>query len=133
MSEKKILIVENETMLRNLLRTILEVAGYKIIDAADGNQGCKLAKETIPDLILVKIEMPGIDGIETLRMMQLEPLTKDIPVLALSFYDSASYKETLLKKGFKDVIRLIHKPADIVRTVQSFLSPFEQNNNSSNG
>lgn len=124
MIEKKILIVENETILRNLLRTILEVAGYKIIDAADGNQGFKLAKETIPDLILVKIEMPGIDGIETLRMLQLEPLTKDIPVLALSFYDSTSYKETLLKKGFKDVIRLIYKPADIVRTVQSFLSSF---------
>ena len=70
---KTIMIVDDEPSIRTSLEGVLEDEGYKVICASDGNEALKTIEEEMPDLILLDIWMPGIDGIETLRAYALSP------------------------------------------------------------
>jgi len=76
---RKILITDDEQSNRKLFRAILEPAGYKVIEAEDGEQGIQLAKENVPGLILMDIQMTGMDGIEALKILKSEPITQGTP------------------------------------------------------
>ncbi len=118
---RKILIVDDEKLNRKLFRAILEPAGYKIIEAEDGKQGIQLAKEDIPDLILMDVQMPVMDGNEALRVLKSEPITKDIPVIAFTFHDSTKYQEKLLEHGFNGFIAKSIGTKEVLNTIKSIL------------
>ncbi len=80
----RILVVDDSEDVRLALATILEDAGYEIIEASDGAQVPKLVSEHHPDLVLLDVAMPKIDGFETLRNMKADKATKDIPVLMVT-------------------------------------------------
>lgn len=118
---KKILIVEDNEKNRKLMRVILQNVGYETIEAEDGEQGVKLAKENIPFLILMDIQMPVMDGIEALRILRAELTTRDIPVIALTASAMRGDKERFLKEGFDGYIS---KPIDVkefLKTIESIL------------
>lgn len=100
----KILIVDDDAMNRRLYQIILESNGHEAIQAADGKAGIRLAKEMLPDLILLDIQMSVMDGIMAFTILRSEPLTKEIPVVALTAYAMEGDKEKLLAIGFKDYI-----------------------------
>ena len=81
---KKILVVDDETELVNFLQIRLEHGGYEVITAYDGENGLKKAKAEIPDLIILDIMMPGMDGYEVCRKIKIDPNTKDIPIIMLT-------------------------------------------------
>ena len=118
---KKILIVDDEKSNRKLFKAILEPAGYIIIVAEEGQQGIQLAKENIPDLILMDVQMPVMDGIEALRILKSEPITKDISVIAFSFHDSIKYQEKLLEHGFNGFISKSIGNKEILNAIKSIL------------
>ncbi|HCC68359.1 MAG TPA: hypothetical protein DEP99_00510 [Nitrospiraceae bacterium] len=107
---KKILIVEDDEKNLKLMRVILKNAGYETIEAENGEKGVKLAKENIPSLILMDIQMPVMDGIEALRILKTDPLTKDIPVIAFTSYTMKGNKERFLEEGFDGYLS---KPIDV--------------------
>lgn len=118
---KKILIVEDNEKNRKLIRVILQNVGYGTIEAEDGEKGVKLAKENIPSLILMDIQMPVMDGIEALRILRAELTTRDIPVIALTASAMRGEKERFLKDGFDGYIS---KPIDVkefLKTVKSII------------
>ena len=107
---KKILIVEDEPRNLKLLRDLLQRIGYETIEATDGEQGVELARARNPDLILMDIMMPKMDGIEATRILKTDTATKNIPILALTSYAMKGDRERTLEAGCDGYIA---KPVDI--------------------
>jgi CheY-like chemotaxis protein len=84
MGNKRILVVDDDLTTQNMLRTTLDSAGYAVLLASDGHEGVKLAREELPDLIILDVMMPGMHGGEVLEVLKGEPETKNIPVIFLS-------------------------------------------------
>ena len=95
-------------MNRRLYQIILESIGHETLQANNAETCITLAKEALPDLILLDIQMPGMDGITALNILHSEPATKNIPVVALTAYAMEGDKNKLLSIGFNDYIA---KPA----------------------
>ena len=83
---KRILVVEDQEDLRGVLRDLLTGSGYAVIEAGDGEAGVAKAKSNHPDLILMDIQMPVIDGYEAARRIKLDPALKPIPIIAVSSF-----------------------------------------------
>ncbi|MFC1754890.1 response regulator [Thermoproteota archaeon] len=84
MAKKKILVVDDEDRLVEMVKIRLEVAGYQVITASDGKQGLQKAKSDKPDLILLDIMMPEIDGFEVSKQLKEAESTKKIPIIMLT-------------------------------------------------
>jgi len=93
--ERVILIVENESMNLKLIRELLQVSGYLTLEATDGAQGIELAKAHKPDLILMDILMPVMDGFEATKILKADGETEYIPIIAITAYaiDDARFRE----------------------------------------
>ncbi len=119
---KLILIVEDEPKNLTLLRDLLQVSGYTTIEATDGKQGVELAKTSKPDLILMDIQMPIMDGLEVTRILKENATTSNIPVLALTSYAMKGDKERIFEAGCDGYLT---KPIDIkelLKQVAEYLS-----------
>ncbi len=108
---KLILIVDDEPKNVTLIRDLLQVKGYSTNEATDGKQAVELAKANIPDLILMDIQMPEMDGIEATGILKTDAATKNIPILALSSYAMMGDKERILGAGCDGYLA---KPFDII-------------------
>jgi two-component system cell cycle response regulator DivK len=80
----KILLIEDSKFQRVANQRALVRAGYDVLEAEDGEEGLRVARENIPDLILLDMMLPKVSGLEVLRILKLEPLTKHIPVIVLT-------------------------------------------------
>ena len=107
---KVILIIEDEPANRKLARDLLRVFGYTTIEATDGKQGVALARARKPDLILMDIQMPIMDGLEATRILKADAVTRNIPVVALTSYAMEGDKEKILQAGCDGYLT---KPIDI--------------------
>jgi CheY-like chemotaxis protein len=98
----KILLVEDNEMNRDMLSRRLERKGHSMLIAVDGQQGVDMARTEIPDLILLDMSLPVIDGWEAARRIKAEPVSKDIPVIALTAHAMSGDKEKALQAGCDD-------------------------------
>lgn len=112
---RKILIVDDEETNQRLFKAILEAKGYETLQAYDGAEGIRIARGYQPDLILMDIQIPGIDGIEAFKILQSEPLTVNIPIIALTSYAMRGDRAKFLSIGFKDHIA---KPISVPEFVE---------------
>ncbi len=108
----KILIVEDNEKNRTLVKDVLEYHGYEVIEAGNGKEGIKMAKELKPDLILMDIQMPVMSGYDAIKILKNNPETKDIKIIALTSFAMKGDKEKIMEEGFDDYIA---KPIDIRR------------------
>jgi len=113
---KTILIVEDEPRNLKLLRDLLQRFGYEILEALDGEQGVKLAGEKMPDLILMDIMMPKMDGLEATRIIKANTKTKHIPIIALTSYAMKGDREKTVEAGCDGYIA---KPIDIKEVLKA--------------
>ena len=95
-----ILVVEDDDKSRKLVRDLLTVKGYEIIEAGTGEEGVDLAQKRGPNLILMDIRLPGIDGIQALGRLRAEVATREIPVMAITASVMASDRQRVLDAGF---------------------------------
>jgi CheY-like chemotaxis protein len=109
---KKLLLVEDNEMNRDMLSRRLERRGYEVVIAVDGEQGIAAAKEHRPDLILMDMSLPVLDGWESTRRLKQEPDTQAIPVLALTAHAMAGERDKAIAAGCNDYDT---KPVDFVR------------------
>jgi DNA-binding response OmpR family regulator len=96
---KKVLFVEDEFALQKSIGGFLEKEGYKIIKAMDGEEGLRLAKEELPDLILIDIILPKLDGLKVLEKIKEEEKTKSIPVIILTNLEGTENVQKALELG----------------------------------
>ena len=95
-----VLIVEDNEKNRKLVRDILQVKGYQTIESESAEEGIKLALDKSPALILMDIQLPGIDGITALKQLRADARTKGIPVIAITASAMTHNRQTMLAEGF---------------------------------
>jgi len=95
-----VLIVEDNDKNMKLARDVLQAKGYKTLEALTGEEGVKLAKENTPDLVLMDIQLPGINGIEALKQLRADPKTARIPVVALTASVTPTDRSQITAAGF---------------------------------
>jgi len=116
---KKILIIEDDKFLRELIAQKLIKEEYDISEAADGEEGIKKIEEEKPDLILLDLILPGIDGFEVLSQMKNKPALSSIPVIILSNLGQKEDVEKGLKLGAVDYLIKAHfTPAEIIDKIK---------------
>lgn len=108
----KILIVEDNEMNRDLLSRRLSRRGFEVVMALDGLEGIAAAEREMPDLILMDVGLPGIDGHEATRQIKARPATKDIPIIALTAHAMADDRSKAMAAGCDDYDT---KPVDLSR------------------
>jgi len=107
---QKILVVDDNEQNLILMRDILEYYGHAVLTAQNGEEGIRLAQEHRPALILMDIQMPGMDGYAALRMLRGYPELENIKIIAVTALAMSGDKEKLLHSGFDDYLA---KPVDI--------------------
>jgi two-component system cell cycle response regulator DivK len=95
-----ILIIEDNEKNRKLCRDVLQVKGYKTIESETAEEGLKLALEQAPALILMDIQLPGMDGITAMKQLKADPTTQSIPIIAITASAMTNNRTTMLAEGF---------------------------------
>lgn len=108
----KILVVEDSRDTRNVLSFSLTKNGYKVVTAVDGQQAVEVALRERPDLILMDLNMPQMDGLAATQQMREHEELRKVPILAVTAYDTYGMKESALEAGCNGYIR---KPIDFKR------------------
>ena len=118
---KRILVVDDQEDLRGVLRDLLAGSGYTVIEAADGEAGVTKAKSERPDLILMDIQMPVIDGYEAIRRIKLQPALKPIPIVAVSSFAMKGDEEKARSAGCDHYVTKPYSPMQLLRLIRGFL------------
>ena len=101
---KKILIIEDNENNRRLVRDVLVYYGYETIEAENGKEGIRMAKEDKPDLILMDVQMPVMNGYDAIKALKNDPDTKHIKIVAVTSFAMLGDREKLLEAGADDYI-----------------------------
>lgn len=119
---KKILVIEDDKFLRELISQKLAKEGYDVAEAIDGEKGIESVKSENPDLILLDLILPGIDGFEVLAKMKADPKLAEVPVIILSNLGQKDDIEKGLEMGANDYLIKAHfTPGEIIEKIESVL------------
>lgn len=105
-----------------LVRDVLQVAGYHVIEAQSGEEGLRMAQEDPPDLVLMDLQLPGIDGTETLRRLREGTLGPDVPVVAVTAFAMAEDKERAARAGFDGYVEKPISVRALPGQIEAFLA-----------
>jgi len=118
---KRILIVEDQEDNRAILRDLLSQAGYDLIEAADGGEGVELAQKERPDLILMDIQLPVIDGYEATRRIKGNAALKSIPIIAVTSYALSGDEAKARAAGCDGYVTKPFSPRDLLAKVREYM------------
>jgi CheY-like chemotaxis protein len=120
----RILIAEDEPDIRELVAFTLRFAGHEVIATANGEEAVQQAGQMIPDLILMDVRMPRMTGYEACRLMKIDPILKDIPVVFLSAKGQDSEIQTGMDVGAEDYMLKPFAPTQLTERVKAILAKF---------
>jgi len=126
MAGERVLLVEDNLMNRRLAQFLLKSQGYIVYEATDGQEALELAKAHLPDLILMDLQLPGLDGFTATRILKEDATTKDIPVVALTAYAMRGDAERALEAGCNGYITKPIDTKEFPKMVASFLKQKQQ-------
>lgn len=118
----KILIVEDHPDSREILAIQLRLMSYEVIEAVDGQEGIEKAQAENPNLIIMDLGLPGINGIEATVRLRQNPRTAHIPVIALTAWQEQDYKDEALKAGMAGFLSKPTPPRILKDVIERFLS-----------
>ena len=119
---KKILVIEDDKFLRELISQKLVKEGYNVIEAIDGEKGVEMVKKEHPDLVLLDLILPGIDGFEVLSRIKSDSELSQIPVIILSNLGQRDDVERGIKIGAADYLIKAHfTPVEIINKIRDIL------------
>lgn len=121
-----VLVVEDDPAIVELLQTQLERAGFHVESAADGEEGLTKAYDTLPDVIVMDLSMPRIDGFEMLRQLRAQRAFRDTPVLVLSARSSRTEVIKALDLGAQDYVVKPFDGANLTKRVRDLVRPAPQ-------
>jgi two-component system cell cycle response regulator DivK len=120
-SKQKILIVEDNQVNLELFMDLLNVGGYECLHTTKGEEALDIAKRERPDLVLLDIQLPNMDGLTVGKLLKLHDETKNIKAIALTAYAMKGDKEMFLEQGFDGYISKPIKIKEFIDTIKGFL------------
>jgi two-component system cell cycle response regulator DivK len=118
---KRILVIEDQEDNRAIMRDLLTGAGFELIEAVDGEEGVKLAQSERPDLILMDIQLPVIDGYEATRQIRAIVDLKSIPIIAVTSYALSGDEAKTREAGCNGYVAKPFSPRQLLAKVREFL------------
>jgi CheY-like chemotaxis protein len=116
-----VLLVEDNEDNRIIYSTVLRHIGYEVVEALDGVQAVALARSVLPDVILMDISIPGMDGWEATKVLRQDPLTHDIPIIALTAHALADDRERASQVGFTAYLAKPIEPRAVVAEIRRWI------------
>ena len=120
---QRILVIEDQEDNRRIIRDLLSNAGYEMIEALDGKAGVRLAKSVRPDLILMDIQLPVIDGYEATRQIKADDELKPIPIIAVTSYALSGDDAKARTAGCDAYVAKPFSPRKLLAKIRQFLPP----------
>ena len=121
-SKKKILVVDDNADTLEILRSLLEKEGYKVLTAQEGEEGVELAQQNVPDLILMDINMPGLRGDMAALRIRGEPATRHIPIIILTGVADVQEKVLASQAGVTDYILKPYNPEQLLAQIRGWMA-----------
>ena len=121
MTEARILVVEDNDRNLKLVRDVLVFAGFEVLEAQTGEQGVAIAETTLPDLVLMDLQLPGIDGAEALRRLRDNPATAELPVVAVTAFAMKGDEERIREGGCEAYLSKPISVGKFIETIRHFL------------
>lgn len=122
---KRILVVDDEADVVMIIRTALQTEGYEVATATNGPDGLEEAKKNPPDLVILDVTMPGMDGFEVLRELKVEESTAQVPVIMLTGVSERGKIKEALSSGVDYYVVKPFDFEDLIRKVEQALSGFD--------
>ncbi len=118
---KRILVVEDQEDNRKIMRDLLSSAGYEVIEAVTGSDGVAMAEAEVPDLILMDMQLPGIDGYEATRQIRAKPALRDVPIIAVTSYALNGDENKTLEAGCNAYFAKPFSPRKLLDKIREFV------------
>ncbi|MGD9175551.1 MAG: response regulator [Desulfobacterales bacterium] len=122
MNNKTILIIEDDVLNRKLLRSILQLKNFEVLEAENAEVGFQLAREHKPDMILMDIQLPGMDGVEATKLILNDDKLKNTPIIAVSSLAMKSDKDYAFTAGVKEYITKPINKKNLFKVIKKYLS-----------
>lgn len=119
----KIAVVDDDPSMVRVLRIMLTSSGYEVVEAMSGTKGFLIVKRELPDLVLLDIMMPDVDGFEVCRRLKLDPDTENIPVIFVSAKTGSEHIEMGLSLGAEGYITKPFELQDILDKIEEVIGP----------
>ena len=121
LQDKRILVVEDTPENRKLFRAVLRLEGADVFEASGALQGIEIAGRELPDLILMDIQMPGMDGLEATRRLRSDPRTASIPIIAVTASVMERDRDMIREAGCNELIPKPINPASFSQQIAAFI------------
>jgi two-component system cell cycle response regulator DivK len=118
---KRILVVEDQEDNRRIIRDLLTAGGYELIEATTGDEGVAAARRERPDLILMDIQLPGIDGYEATRRIKADPALEHIPIIAVTSYALSGDDQKAFAAGCDGYVTKPFSPKVLLAKIREYL------------
>ena len=118
----RILVVEDNPANMKLVRLLLEMASYQVLEAEDAPRGIALAAAEMPDLVLMDIQLPGMDGLEAVRRLRADPATRDLKIIALTAFAMKGDEGRMIEAGCNGYIAKPIQYQEFLQTVATILA-----------
>jgi len=118
---KRILVVEDQDDNRRIVHDLLTSAGYEILEALTGDEGVAMAEKHVPDLIIMDIQLPGIDGYEATRQIKAKPGISKIPVIAVTSYAMSGDDTIALEAGCDAYFAKPYSPRELLAKIREYV------------
>lgn len=115
----KVLVIEDDPTNRKLLAEILKTEGFEYLQAKDAQCGIDIARKKLPDIILMDIQLPGMDGIQAMKILKSDHRTASIKIIALTAFAMKGDREMFLQEGFDGYIAKPFKYSQLIKTINS--------------
>jgi len=125
MSKKKILVVDDESNVREIVKMRLTINGYSVITAADGLEGLNMARSEKPDLIVLDVMLPKMDGFKVCRMLKGDEQYQNIPIILFTAKVQESDRQTGEAQGADAYLTKPYKPEELIAKIKEFLKEQE--------
>ncbi len=126
MGDKSILVIEDNELNMKLVRGLIKIGKYRMLEAIDAESGIQLIREQQPDLVLMDLQLPGMDGLSATKIIKKDPALKDIPIVALTSYAMQGDEERALAAGCTGYIA---KPIDTRKFLETISQFFNHEKN----
>jgi CheY-like chemotaxis protein len=120
-AQRTILIVDDFDDTRLLLRTWLQKKGYRVLEAENGNQAVAKAESAQPDLIIMDVEMPELDGLAATRKIRALPNSEDVPIVVVSAYGADLFRAEALAAGCNEYVSTPFEPEEMEKLIESLV------------